>query len=362
VATGISREIDDTTDRMHVTTTVATFPASGQAKTARSTLAQTALDQQVNWRVQQATNDLPTPPRHGRSASRCGTGQQAKVRVCPNDVPSQVSLFVIPIIVRFEDTVPESHFEKALHQVTWDSTAKLRFGLHYLGSGGVTVWPGFYWFDDLRDFPQSYVLKRLQSLAGFGIAPSDRNQLFPPKNRSLKRSTAFLRYLVGQCHRPLYEPEAPTTRSCEGLGQAIKAHIEQYIGRSCKVLAFYTGSFIQPLYTGVWRYQSIRLEDIVRSMSVDNHYANKIEATIAAIALQDEQHIRVSFSIDGNPLGGRAYLLETRPGENLRRCVRRVGELLEAEGLFASVKDGVAESAGKYLCSQDERSVIDLRI
>jgi len=249
-----------------------------------------------------------------------------------------LSLIAIPVIASFKEIVPESHFEAAMHDLSPEScvnylTEVCAPQLH------LKLLPQFFLFDHLMSIPGA-TLKRgyvaMHSEIGCGRAPAPARAM---SEYGFRRSAVFLRYLVGSQDSGGEKSRLGSPSICAELQEITMHMLERRVGRKCMVNAFYSDSFCEPVYAGMWRYQVGKLDYI--SQHVWNSASRKSRLS-ARVALQGKRHqfvLRVGFFADDLPIIGRHYMLRSRPSEDAIRCLYRVKSRIEATGICTLVYD-----------------------
>jgi hypothetical protein len=164
----------------------------------------------------------------------------------------------------------------------------------------------------------------------------------------LKRSTAFLRFVVGQ--RQVFEDEewiANESGVCEHLHDITSEAIKRYLGLPCHVQALCTGSFYEGLYAGMWVYQETRLDQLARATCAQTRRNKRLEARVVAYGRRHRFEMWLGFFAGDQPIGGHAYRLGSRPSEDPGGCVSRITSRLEAAGIKANaLTEVVAKEQG----------------
>lgn len=271
-----------------------------------------------------------------------------RIVICRNEARAELLLFAIPIITTFEQNVPESQFESALSGLN---------GLKDLANGmkdgrlaltQTVLLPKLFRLDDLNAIPLSIVRERG---INFGTAAVNRASEWYPsvtQKGSFKRSTAFLRFLVGQ--RQLLEHEDSVAGEgglCERLQDLTKQAIKRYLGLPCRVQAICMGSFHEGLYAGMWLYQEKRLDQLARASCAQMQRKKSLEARLVTYGCRRRFEMWIGFFAGNESIGGHAYRLSSRPNEDLSGCVSRITSRLEAAGIKTNALTGfVPEEVG----------------
>ena len=256
------------------------------------------------------------------------------VRISRDGCDTNISLFVVPVITSFGEGVPVSQFKAALQGLNGSMELTNYVNGRQTGAGHVMLLPQMFRLDDLKGLSLSAVRKGTIALGNTNGSAEIEQHPFIKRSGSFKRSTEFLRYLVGRhvvtgasvigCRR---------RRTGTRIQTLTKQTLERRIGLRCTVDAVYTGSFHDSLYTGMWRYQERRLDQVSHHTRNSTGDKNILEAKIVTHGHRDSFDIRVGFFSNGETIGGRSYLLGSRPGEDAGRCLGRVISRIEATGI-----------------------------
>ena len=261
-----------------------------------------------------------------------------------DEVTPETRLIAIPIIASFNEMVPTSHIETAL--CDFDCAGNCANYLAEVGGykGQPKFFPQLFLFDQLIAVPISAVKKEVIS----SHAEIDNAKKWPSwasGEQSFKRSSAFLRYLVGCQGTEETQSRNGQRRFCAMFEETMTRMLERRIGRTCEVDIIYTGSFFESLYTGMWRYQMKRLDYLI--WHVWNSTVHK-RSLCAKVNLQRHRRqfgFQVSFFRGDRPVDGHGYLFRTRPAEDTMRCLQRVKSRIEASGIYTIVDDGGTRGA-----------------
>lgn len=261
-----------------------------------------------------------------------------RIVIYRNGERAELLLFAIPIITTFEQKVPESQFESALSGLKGlkDLANSMKDGRLELAQ--MALLPKLFRLDDLNAMPLSLVRERGINL---GTAAMSRSSEWHPsitQDGSFKRSTAFLRFVVGQ--RQLLEHEdrvAGESGSCERLQELTTQVIKRYLGLPCRVQAICMGSFHERLYSGMWLYQEKRLDQLARVSRAQAQRKQSLEARVVIHGRRYRFEMRVGFFAGSEAIGGHAYRLGSRPSEDPHGCVSRISKRLEAAGVKTKV-------------------------
>ncbi len=314
---------------------------------ARATLARVAdvlLKKGSDATIDQA---IEAAPSRGIAQTLRNAVEAASERIViyRNEVRAELLLFAIPIITTFEQNVPESQFESALNGLNGlkDLTNSIKDGRLELAR--MVLLPKLFRLNDLSDTPLSIVRERGFNLATAAVNRTSEWHPLAAQEGSFKRSTAFLRFAVGQ--RQLTEHEdggAGEGGLCERLENLTTNAIKRYLGPSCCVQATCMGSFHEGLYSGMWRYQEQRLDQLARASRAQAKRNESLEARVGIHGPEYRFEMRVGFFAGGEAIGGHAYRLRSRPGEDPHGCVSRISKRLEAAGVRTrAVADFIAK-------------------
>ncbi len=131
---------------------------------------------------------------------------------------------------------------------------------------------------------------------------------------------------------------------CKRLENLTTNAIKGYLGPSCRVQVTCMGLFHEGLYSGMWLYQEQRLDQLARASRAQTQRKESLEAHLVIHGREYRFEMRVGFFAGGEALGGHAYRLRSRPGEDPHGCVSRISKRLEAAGVKTkAVADFIAE-------------------
>ena len=322
-------------------------PDAVRARAALARIANELLKKGADATIDQA---IEAAPSRGIAQTLQHAVEAASERVViyRNGVRAELLLFAIPIITTFEQNVPESQFESALSGLNGlkDLANSMKDGRLELAQ--MVLLPKLFRLDDLNAMPLSIVRERGINL---GTAAVNRASEWHPsitQKGSFKRSTAFLRFLVGQ--RQLLEHEdwvAGEGGLCERLQDLTTQAVKRYLGLPCRVQAICMGSFHEGLYSGMWLYQEKRLDQLARASRAQAQRKESLEARVVTHGRGYRFEMRVGFFAGSEAIGGHAYRLRSRPSEDPHGCVSRISKRLEAAGVKTkAVADFVPEERG----------------
>ena len=308
-------------------------PAATRARVALARIANELLKRGADATIDQAIEAAPS----------CGIAQalqhaveaaSERVVIYRNGVSTERLLFAIPIITTFEQNVPETQFESALRGLNGlDNLANsMKDGKLHVEQ--MVLLPRLFRLNDLNALPLSIVRERGINL---GTAARSSSNEWPPsitREGGFKRSTAFLRFLVGQRQVPEHEGQgAGEDGLCERLEDVTKQAIKRYLGLPCRVQAVYIGSFHEGLYSGMWLYQERRLDQLARASCAQTRRKKSLEARVATCGRRHRFEVWVGFFRGNEAIGGHAYRLSSRPSEDPSRCMSQITSRLEAAGV-----------------------------
>jgi hypothetical protein len=280
-----------------------------------------------------------------------------RVVIYRNGVRTELLLFAIPIIATFEQNVPESQFESALSGLYGlkDVSHSMKDGRLELAQ--MVLLPKLFRLDDLNAMPLSIVRERGINL---GMVAMSRGSEWHPsttRNGSFKRSTAFLRFLVGQRQVPEHKDwVASRDGLCERLQDLTTQVIKRCLGLPCRVQAIYMDSFHDGLYSGMWLYQEQRLDQLARASCAQTRRKKSLQARVVTYGRRHRFEMWVGFFAGNEAIGDHAYRLSARPSEDPSGCVSRITSRLEAAGIKTNVLAGlVPEEMG--FCIQTGRNL-----
>ena len=330
------------------------YPDATQATAALARIANELLKKRADATIDQAIEAAP----NGRIAQTLQHAVEAaseRVVVRRNGIRAELLLFALPIITTFEQNVPESQFESALSGVKGlkDLTNSTKDG--GLALAQMVLLPKLFRLDDLNAIPLSLVQKRGINLGTDVVSQVSEWLSYTTQKGSFKRSTAFLRFLVGQ--RPLLQHEdwmAGKDQLCKRLQDLTTQAIKRTLGLPCRVHAIYVNSFYEGLYSGMWLYQEERLDQLARSSCAQIRRKKSLEAKVVAYGRRHRFEMCVGFFVGDETVGGHAYRLSSRPSEDPSGCVSRITSRLEAAGIkanaftnFVPEKEGLGLRTGR---------------
>ena len=315
-------------------------PDTAEARLALASIANELLKKRADATIDQAI-EAASSCRIAQTLQHAVEAASERVVIYRNGVRAELLLFAIPIITTFEENVPESQFESALSGLYGlkDLADSMEDGTLELAP--VVLLPKLFRRDDLNAMPLSIVRERGINL---GTAAMSRGSEWHPsitQNGSFKRSTAFLRFLVGQ--RQLLEHEdsvAGQNGLCEQLQDLTTQAIKRYLRLPCRVEAIYMDSFHDGLYSGMWLYQERRLDQLARASCAQTGRAKILEARVVTYGRMHRFEMWVGFFAGNEAIGGHVYRLSSRPSEDPSGCVSRITSQLEAAGIKTNVLAG----------------------
>ena len=331
---------DDTNERVtemiELAVILTNHPDTAEARAALARIANELLKKGADATIDQAIEAAPSCAiaqilQHAVEAA------SERVVMYRNGVGAELLLFAIPIITTFEQNVPESQFESALNGLNGLKNLATKIESGRLELAHMALLPKLFRLDDLTTMPLS-IVRELG--INFGMTALNGGSEWHPSNtqkRSLKRSTAFLRFLVGQ--RQLFEHEDSVANECgvsERLQGLTSEAIKRYLGLPCRVQAFYMGSFYEGLYAGMWVYQEARLDQLARASSAQTRRKKSLEAMVVTYGRKHRFEMWLGFFAGDQAIGGHAYRLRSRPSEDPVGCVSRITNRLEAAGIKAN--------------------------
>jgi hypothetical protein len=239
-------------------------PDTAEARAALARIANELLKKGSDATIDRAIEAAPSCAI-AQTLQRAVEAASERVVIYRNGVGAELLLFAIPIITTFQN-VPESQFESALNGLNGLKNLATKIKGGRLELAKMALMPKLFRLDDLTTMPLS-IVRELG--INFGMTALNGGSEWHPsitQKRSLKRSTAFLRFLVGQ--RQLFEHEDSVANECgvsERLQGLTSEAIKRYLGLPCRVQALAMGSFYEDLYAGMWLYQETRLDQLARA-------------------------------------------------------------------------------------------------
>jgi hypothetical protein len=341
-AGGRAQNITDrrVTEMIELAVILTNHPATDEAKVALARIANEVLKKGADATIDQAIEAAPSRAIAQTLQHAVETASE-RVVIYRNGVRTELLLFAIPIITTFEQNVPESQFESALSGLYGlkDLADSIKDGRLELAQ--MVVLPKLFRLDDLNAMPLSIVRERGINLGTAAMSRGSEWHTYIPQNGSFKRSTAFLRFLVGQ--RQLLEHEdwaAGQDGPCERLRDLTTQAIKRYLGLPCRVQAIYVDSFHDGLYSGMWLYQEKRLDQLARASCAQTRRKKSLQARVVTYGRTHRFEMWVGFFAGNEAIGGHVYRLRSRPSEDLSGCVSRITSRLEAAGIKTNVLAG----------------------
>jgi hypothetical protein len=323
-------------EMIELATILTSLPDAAEASAALARIANEVLTEGTDATIDQAIDAAPSCAI-AQSLQHAVETASERVVVYRNGGRAELLLFAIPIITTFEQNVPESQFESALDGLNGLKDLAISMKDGWLEGAQMALMPKLFRLDDLTAMPLSIVRERG---IHFGMtAANGGSECYPSitQTRSLKRSTAFLRFLVGQ--RRVFEHDDSVANEggvSERLQDLTSQAIKRYLGLSCRVQAFYTGSFYEGLYAGMWLYQETRLDQLARASRAQMRSNKSLKARVVTYGRRHRFEMWIGFFAGNQAIGGHAYRLRSRPSEDLGGCMSRITSRLEAAGIKAN--------------------------
>jgi hypothetical protein len=272
-------------------------------------------------------------------------------------------LFAIPILTTFEQSVPESQFESALSGLYYREHLARSIEDGRLDLGDVVLVPNLFRLNDLYAMPLSVVRELGIALRTGAKSKGPQWHRCFAQTRSFKRSTAFLRFLVGQRKLLEHEEMAATEDGlCEQLQDVTSRAIKRYLRLPCRVEAFYMRSFYEGLYSGMWRYQERRLDQLAHASCAQERRRRGLEARVMTYGRGHGFEMWIGFFAGNEAIGGHAYRLSSRPNEDLKGCVSRITSRLDAAGIRTNALTDTVCEEGQRGRRKFEPSILTIPI
>jgi hypothetical protein len=323
-------------------------PDAAEARTALSRIANELLTSRSDSTIEQAIEAAPSCGI-AQTLQRAAEAASERVVIYRDGIRAELSLFAIPIIATFEQNVPESQFESAVSGLNGLKGLATKMKDGRLDPAQMTLLPTLFRLDDLNIMPLSIVRERGISFCTGAVNGGIEWHPSATQMWGLKRSTAFLRFMVGQ--RQVFEHEdriANEDGVCEHLHDITSEAIKCYLGLPCHVQALYTGSFYEGLYAGMWVYQETRLDHLVRATCAETRRNKRLEARVMTYGSRHRFEMWIGFFAGDQPIGGHAYRLRSRPSEDPGGCVSRITSRLEAAGIKANALTEVVPTERRF--------------
>ena len=334
-AKGVTRSQDVASGRVvemiELAATLTNHPNAAEPRAALLRIANELLTNRSDATIEQAIEAAPSC-RIAQTLQHAVEAASERVVLYRGGVRAELSLFAIPIITTFEENVPESQFESAVDGL--NGLRGLATDLKDTRLSRMTLLPKWFRLDELNVMPWSLV-REVGINFGTG-AINGRRQCHPSITQtwSFKRSTSFLRFLVGQGQRFEHEDWIANEGGvCERLHNLTSTAIKRDLGLSCRVRAYYTGSFYDALYAGMWVYQETRLDQLARATCAQTRSNKGLEARIVTYGREHRFEMWLGFFAGNQAIGGHAYRLRSRPSEDRGGCVSRITSRLKAAGI-----------------------------
>jgi hypothetical protein len=329
------------TEMIELAVILTNHPATDEAKAALARIANEVLKKGADATIDQAIEAAPSRAIAQTLRHAVETASE-RVVIYRNGVRTELLLFAIPIITTFEQNVPESQFESALSGLYGlkDLADSIKDGRLELAQ--IVLLPKLFRLDDLNAMPLSIVRERGINLGTAAMSRGSEWHTSITQNGSFKRSTAFLRFLVGQ--RQLLEYEvcvAGQNGLCQRLQYLTTEAIKRYLGLPCRVQAIYTDSFHDGLYSGMWLYQEKRLDQLARANCAHTRRKKSLQARVVTYGRRYRFEMWVGFFAGNEAIGGHGYRLRSRPSEDPSGCVSRIARRLEAAGIETNAYTGL---------------------
>lgn len=231
-------------------------------------------------------------------------------------------LFAVPLLICMEHETPESHVDSVAAQAL-KSLDLLGDLLHRHDATMATVVPRFYRFTDLNANTLHLMRRHTLKLAREEDASLARVQaLFSTPPASKRRSSVFLRYLVGVMEHPFGTRPPGKPERWELLEESLSDLLSTRLRTGVEVSTRFDSTFYDSLYHGMSQYQSARLQRIAQTTLA---IAPDVEALVHVPEPLAENRIRVGLRAIAHGPELDAYLLNFRPGE-LPACAFRAAD------------------------------------
>ena len=323
-------------------------PDAAEARAALSRIANDLLTNRSDSTIEQAIQAAPSCGI-AQTLQRAVEAASERVVIFRDGVRAELSLFAIPIIATFEQNIPESQFESAISGIYGLKRLATKMKDGRFDPAQMTLLPKLFRLDDLNIMPLSIVRERGINFCTGAVNGGSEWHPSVTQMWGLKRSTAFLRFLVGQ--RQVFEHEdwiANEDGVCEHLHDITSEAIKRYLGLPCHVQAFCTGSFYEGLYAAMWVYKETRLDQLARATCAQTRRNERLEARVVTYGSRHRFEMWLGFFAGDQPIGGRAYRLRSRPSEDPGGCVSRITSRLEAAGIKANALTEVVPKERRF--------------
>jgi len=155
----------------------------------------------------------------------------------------------------------------------------------------------------------------------------------------LRLSSAFLRFVVG-VRRTVAADSLPWL--C-GRGVSVEiesrlsAHLRDCLGVTTIVSSDEIGPFHETVCGGMCHYQSVRLDQIVRTVFGETVDSDGAAATVTVHGPRRRTRATVAFHDVNRRNGVESYALVAQPGEGAEPCAERISQVLRRAGLRVEV-------------------------
>lgn len=267
-------------------------------------------------------------PQHAGVIRRLAEDRSERVVVTRNGTSVCLSLFAVPLIFEFDDDVPASQFDARVFPL--DSAAAVTDGAtHYAPHAACEFSPRAYRLEELRTIPLSAVRQ-----AAFALAQGERTgqPASWPASLFYRRRRSYIRFLVG-CYRhsqQTTERLAPRFEA-QATAEQLTAHTRRKLNASVRVKVLFDGTYHGSLFAGMWAYQETRVRDVTQ---------NALQTARDPVEALTEWHeegpwheLALSFLSADARVGGRSYVLSSRPGDLPRQSLDRLVRVVHSAGI-----------------------------
>lgn len=267
-------------------------------------------------------------PQHVGVMRRLAEDRSERVVVTRNRTAIGLSLFAVPLIFEFDDDVPASQFDARVFP--YDSAEPItREAIRCAPHVDCQFSPRAYRLEELRTIPLSAIRQ-----AAFALAQGERTgePASWPANLFYRRRRSYIRYLIG-CyrHNPQSAEHLAPRFEAEATVEQLIAYTRQSLNASVHVTVLFDGTYHSSLFAGMWAYQEARVRDVTR---------NALRTAQAPVEALTEWHgdgpwheLALSFISADTRVGGRSYVLSSRPGDLPLHSLGRLVNAIRSAGI-----------------------------
>lgn len=301
---------------------------------------------------------------NGLRLRRLAESAAATVRIKRGGIAARVSLFIVAIVLVFEDEIPATQVDPLLRQILPSQSIRSQIAAAVRGrdDDGISLLGEVFELDALARLPLS-VIHRAAVAMSEGDLKLVRHVLGAGVERPPRRSGAFVRFLVGQ--RTDFGVKATTGEQALRLpARRIAETMRGRIDVPVRVSACVDGIFFDGLFAGMWRYQDARLCQVARR-AVERVGGGTLSARVETFGSASSRGVGLSLHrerIEGSLCRCR---IAGRPGAPMDETLQRVVGALRRAGITAIEQvrcEGSLNAEGGGGCSGQCRSAFSVAI